>query len=354
MRGISQAIRQLAWSRGSNLAFFFVRLSSEFANRKIQTSNIVYKVIRSEPFVVVGRGCRKPWTIFVTNGVRNSTSWWKKCLKTLALVSMILINPDYVLFHRFTSTVAVCRIGTGSSGFKSVSLLVFFVFLGFPLSVSLGLQGTRRSTASRAGWADGSSPLFEWGRSGVTASYFSNLHETSCHFVVWWLGWIHFVATVSFIFFYYVSGISWPPSLGLCILVSKEPGDQQLPKQDEPMEAVPCSPRGNGEEWGHCFLLHLSSWGFMSFCSMLTWLDAFCSNGLFYILLLFFCISWLPSLGLCILVSKEPGERQLPKQDEPMDKSPVKAVPCSPGGNGGGVGSLLPTSLSFMRLHVIL
>jgi hypothetical protein len=60
MRGISQAIRQLAWSRGSNLAFFFVRLSSEFANRKIQTSNIVYKVIRSEPFVVVGRGCRKP------------------------------------------------------------------------------------------------------------------------------------------------------------------------------------------------------------------------------------------------------------------------------------------------------
>ena len=87
----------------------------------------------------------------------------------------------------------------------------------------------------------------------------------------------------------------------------------------------------------------------MSFCSMLTWLDSFCSNGLFYILLLFFCISWLPSLGLCILVSKEPGERQLPKQDEPME-----AVPCSPGGNGGGVGSLLPTSFIFMRLHVIL
>ena len=123
--------------------------------------------------------------------------------------------------------------------------------------------------------------------------------------------------------------ISWPPSLGLCILVSKEPGERQLPKQDEPMEAVPCSPRGNGEEWSHCFLLHLSSWGFMSFCSMLTWLDAFCSNGLFYILLLLFCISWPPSLGLCILVSKEPGERQLPKQDEPME-----AVPCSPRGNG--------------------
>ena len=44
---------------------------------------------------------------------------------------------------------------------------------------------------------------------------------------------------------------------------------------------------------------------------------------------LLFCISWPPSLGLWILVSKEPGERQLPKQDEPME-----AVPCSPGGMG--------------------
>ena len=86
----------------------------------------------------------------------------------------------------------------------------------------------------------------------------------------------------------------------------------------------------------------------MSFCSMLTWLDAFCSNGLFYILLLFFCISWPPSLGLCILVSKEPGERQLPKQDEPMDKSPVKAVPCSPGGEWGRSGV---TASYFINLH---
>jgi hypothetical protein len=138
-------------------------------------------------------------------------------------------------------------------------------------------------------------------------------------------------------FWNFLASVSRSMYLGL-----QEPGDQQLPKQDEPMEAVPCSPRGNGEEWGHCFLLHLSSWGFMSFCSMLTWLDAFCSNGLFYILLLFFCISWPPSLGLCILVSKEPGERQLPKQDEPME-----AVPCSPGGMGrSGV-----TASYFIHLH---
>jgi hypothetical protein len=122
---------------------------------------------------------------------------------------------------------------------------------------------------------------------------------------------------------------------------------------------------------------------------MLTWLDSFCSNGLFYILLLFFCISWHHSIGLCILVSKEPGDQQLPKQDEPME-----AVPCSPGGMGRsgvtantisfergprserGPGTLearartqdplhhedpvqgkfclLPTSFIFMRLHVIL
>ena len=80
----------------------------------------------------------------------------------------------------------------------------------------------------------------------------------------------------------------------------------------------------------------------MSFCSMLTWLDSFCSNGLFYILLLFFCISWPPSLGLCILVSKEPGDQQLPKQDEPME-----AVPCSPGGMGRSGG----TASYFIHLH---
>ena len=115
-------------------------------------------------------------------------------------------------------------------------------------SMYLGLQGTRRATASQAGWADGSSPLFT---------------------------------------------------------------------------------RGNGEEWGHCFLLHSSSWGFMSFCSMLTWLDSFCSNALSY-----YFLYVLASLSRSILFSKEPGDQQLPKQDEPMDKSPVKAVPCSPGGNG--------------------
>ena len=86
-------------------------------------------------------------------------------------------------------------------------------------SMYLGLQGDRRATASQAGWADGqepgeSSPLFtrgEWGRSGVTASYFIHLHEASCHFVVCWLGWINFVAMLSLIIFC----MSWLPSLGL-------------------------------------------------------------------------------------------------------------------------------------------
>ena len=67
----------------------------------------------------------------------------------------------------------------------------------------------------------------------------------------------------------------------------------------------------------------------MSFCSMLTWLDSFCSNALSY-----YFLYVLASLSRSILFSKEPGDQQLPKQDEPMDKSPVKAVPCSPGGNG--------------------
>ena len=64
------------------------------------------------------------------------------------------------------------------------------------------------------------------------------------------------------------------------------------------------------------------------------------------VFLSWFSLYFLASLSRSVLVSKEPGERQLPKQDEPME-----VVPCS---NGGGVGSLLPTSVIFMRLHVIL
>ena len=96
----------------------------------------------------------------------------------------------------------------------------------------------------------------------------------------------------------------------------------------------------------------------MSFCSMMTWLDSFLATVSFIffyyatVSFIFFyyvsAISWPPSLGLCILVSKEPGERQLPKQDEPMDKSPVKAVPCSPGGEWGRSGV---TASYFINLH---
>ena len=148
--------------------------------------------------------------------------------------------------------------------------------------------------------------------------------------------------------------ISWPPSLGLCILVSKEPGDQQLPKQDEPMDkspvkAVPCTPGGNGEE----FLSSILVGPFRSITKLgqILWERRSSNSRLSVVVFLFHFhafLSWSRS------ASKETGDQQLPNQDEPMDKSPVKAVPCSPGGNGGGVGSLLPTSLIFMRLHVIL
>ena len=152
---------------------------------------------------------------------------------------------------------------------------MFLEFLGLRLSVYVSWSPRNQEINSfpsrMSRWKQSLVHHGGMGRSGVTASYFIYLHEASCHFVVCWLGWMHFVATVSFTFFYYFSAFLGFP---LSVYVSWSPRNQE----------------------SDSFPSRMSRW------TRARWKQSLVHQG----------------------------------------------------GNGGGVGSLLPTSLIFMRLHVIL